>query len=237
MKSLGWTSPLSPQRPPIPTRLHWAAGVCVSIAALIIVVGGVAERGIPHEVIEADVDRVIVALGAPARRLEPPPPPPPDAPEPPPEPVEPEVPTERAEEAPPPAPPEQPRRPIPNVSTEGQASSGVGEMREATPPPPPPPVELKQRFIEISARQYTRQVRYPYEALKRRHEGIGKLQVVVRRSGEVVRWSLVESTGSRYLDREIERVAKEVKRIDPLPDYFDRNTAALIIPFSFLIDS
>jgi len=60
--------------------------------------------------------------------------------------------------------------------------------------------------------------------------------VVISRSGEVQSWEIIESTGQRLLDREIERVAKSVEQLDPLPDYYERPRAILIVPFSFVMD-
>ncbi|MEO1787465.1 MAG: TonB family protein, partial [Pseudomonadota bacterium] len=169
---------------------------------------------------------------------DPPPPPPPDAP--PPEPAaEPQAPTERAEDAPPPAPPPQPRPVTPPAPSDGRLSSGFGEPGPPSPgppPPPPPPRDLDRSFVQYSVNQYIGRVRYPRDALKRQLQGTGRLRVVISRSGEVQSWEIIESTGQRLLDREIERVAKSVEQLDPLPDYYERPRAILIVPFSFVMD-
>ncbi len=238
-----WMSALSPHRPPVPGTAHWTAGIVVSVVALSAAVYGVAAGSLPDRVDhDAQLDSVIVSLGAPAQRLEPPPPLPPDMP--PPEPVEPQAPTERADDAPPPEAPPQ-KRALPQASANtGQLSSGFGSGPPAPPPLPPPPpppppppkrVELDQRFVDISSAAYLRRIDYPYEALRRNIQGNGLLLVEIDRQGTILSHELVQSTGSRLLDREIERVAREVRQLDPLPDYYPRQTAKLFIPFSFVL--
>lgn len=239
MSAKSWTSALSPHSPPVPKTLHWGASVIVSLAALATGIYGYAQANLPDRNGDEEVlESVIVSLGAPAQRLEEPPPPPPDQP-PPPEPTEPLVPMERAEDAPPPAPPPQPR-PVFHSSNDGRPSSGFGTGNKPAPPPPPlppaPPKELSRAFIDISTYAYVSRVQYPYNAMKRQQEGVGRLLVVINRAGVIQEWRLVRSTGHSILDREIERVAKQVEQLDPLPPDWDKPTASLIIPFSFVLD-
>lgn len=233
-----WSSAICPQRPPIPHLGHWAAGLAVSVAALAGAIYVYARENIPERVESGEsVESMIVSLGAPAQRLEPPPPPPPEAE---PVPPEPSMPTERAEDAPPPAPPPKPRPVIQSAPSDGKPSSGFGTGSQPGPPepsPPPPPPRLHQRFIDVSTAAYVSQVSYPYESLRRRQQGTGQLMVVINRQGTVLEWSLIRSTGYHNLDREIERVARQVERLDPLPDYYPQPTANLIIPFSFILDN
>ena len=239
MTGLVWSSAICPQRPPVPRLTHWGAGLTVALLALTAATWAVASSQLPEDTGEgAELESMIVSLGAPAQRLEPPPPPPEEAPPPPEIPPEPQVPTERAEDAPPPAPPPQPRQLAPQLPNTGRLSSGFGHATgdPAPPAPPPRPVELQQRFIDISTAAYVAKVRYPYNALRARIEGQGKIVVVIDRTGAVRDWRLVESTGSALLDREIERVAGSVDRLDPLPDYYTRPTATLVIPFIFIME-
>ena len=233
----GWSSAISPQRPPVPRSYHWLGGLVVSMVALSTSVYMYARSSLPEPISDDEVvESMIVALGAPAQRLEPPPPPPPDLP--PPEPEPPTAPTERADDAPPPEPPPQPRPVIQPAPDDGRLSSGFGTGTEPAPPPPPPPpppVELRRDFIDMSTAQYVSRVSYPYEALRRRHQGIGHLLVTVDRQGNVRKWKLVKSTGHITLDREIQRIAKQVDSLDPLPAYYDRQTASFIVPFHFIM--
>jgi len=204
------------------------------LAALYVVAG----RTIPDEPIEAEAEQIIVSLGAPAQRLDPPPPElipdePPDEP-----PLEPQVKTERAEEAPPPEAPPEPRYYPPVQQATGALSSGFGEAKEPappSPPPPPPPRELSRSFINLASTEYVRRVQYPFEALRRHDEGNGAIKVELDRSGRVLKWELVQSTGSNILDREIIRVANQVEQLDPLPPDYPYPSAKVIVPFSFIM--
>lgn len=242
MSQQDWTSAISPQKPPVPKARHWAAGLLVSLTALAGAIYVYAKENIPEPVGDGeDIESMVVSLGAPAQRLEPPPPPPPEAPPPPP--PEPTVPTERADDAPPPEPPPQPRPVIQPAPSDGRLSSGFGTGAQPgppappPPPPPPPPPQLRQQFIDVSTAAYVSQVSYPYEALRRHQQGTGQLLIVIDRRGRVLEWTLIRSTGHRLLDREIERVARKVEQLDPLPDYYTAPTANLIIPFSFILDN
>ncbi len=240
MSARHWSSAISPHAPPMPGLWHWAGGILVSVAALAVSIYVYAEENMPEPSgDDARLEEMIVSLGAPAQRLEPPPPPPPDMPPPP---AEPTVPTERAEDAPPPKAPPQPRPVIPAAPSDGRLSSGFGTGSvpappPPAPPPPPPPVQLSQRFLDISTAAYVSRVRYPNEALRRREQGTGQLIVVIDRQGRVLEWRLLRSTGHERLDREIERVAERVEQLDALPDYYDRSSASLIIPFSFIMSN
>lgn len=233
-----WMSAISAHRPPVPTTAHWTTSLIVSAAILAGASWLIAARSLPEPIEDGEeVESVIVSLGAPAQRLEPPPPPPPDAP--PPEPApEPQVPTERAEDAPPPEPPPQPRPVLPAAPADGRLSSGFGAGTGPPAPAAPPPqiIELRWDFKDYSARQYISRVRYPREALRRQIQGRGKLEVTIDQSGRILGHEIIQSTGSHILDREIERVAGEVERLDPLPDYYTRSTATLIVPFAFILD-
>lgn len=241
MSRSAWSSAISPQHPPIPTLGHWTGGL---VASIIMLAGGtawIARETMPDPLPEEEVvEQMVVALGAPAQRLEPPPPPPPEAEPPPPEPPPPTRPTERAEDAPPPAPPPEPRVYYPPENTGLKASSGFNpDPGPPSPPPAPPPrVEtLSRTFIDISTREYVSRVEYPYEALRRRIEGQGSILVVIDRKGRVLSWELSQSTGSRILDREISRVAKQVEQLDPLPANYGPSTAKLLIPFTFVMSA
>ena len=231
-----WSSAICEKPPNAPGVLHWTAGLAASGVALFTTLYSIAEKHIPVEhVATAEVEQMIVSLGAPAQRLEPPPPELiPDTPleEPPPEPI---VKTERAEEAPPPEAPPEPRYFPPVQQATGPLSSGFGVPADK-PSAPAPPIELKREFIEISTRQYHQRITYPYAALKHHVQGTGRIRVEIDRSGKVLRWEMIQSTGSQILDREIKRASAQVKTLDPLPDYYPFPNAKLVIPFTFIME-
>lgn len=238
-----WSSAICQTPPSVPGPIHWTAGLLVSGVSLFVSLYIIADRAIPVPVVEeAGVEEIVVSLGAPARRLEPPPPelipdePPPDEP-----PPAPEVKTERAEEAPPPEAPPEPRYFPPVSTTTGPLSSGLGPGKPSTPPPAPPPPPpptppvISRRFVAMSTAAYVSRVEYPYEALRHRIEGRGAISVRVDRSGRVLTWQMTQSTGHPVLDREIKRVAAQVQKLDPLPDDYPLAQCTLIIPFSFVM--
>lgn len=230
-----WSSAICDKPPNAPGVTHWSMGLFAAGIGLFTSLYIIADKAIPIDDMQesAEVEQVIVSLGAPAQRLEPPPPEliPDDPPE---EPPPPEVKTERAEEAPPPEAPPEPRYFPPVTQATGKASSGFGEAKTPS-PPPPKPVELSRRFIDVSTAEYIRRVKYPYNAMRRKIQGTGRIKVEINRNGDVVRWDLIQSTGSDILDREIARVAGEVDRLDPLPPEYPFPRAKLIIPFSFIM--
>ena len=85
------------------------------------------------------------------------------------------------------------------------------------------------------SRIYLSLLTYPDRAERRGVEGVGILQVVIARNGTVQGWLLVESSGHPILDREIERVARRVSQLEPLPPSFSGETATLIVPFGFTL--
>ncbi len=230
---MSWSSAICERPPNTPDVRHWTMGLLVSAAGLFVTLYLIAEQTVPVRVIDdAEVEQVVVSLGAPAQRLEPPPPElipddPPDDPPPPPE-----VKTERSEEAPPPEAPPEPRYFPPVQQTSGPLSSGFSGPVEA---PPPPPVELSKVFVDISMAEYISHMRYPYNALRHNIQGTGRIKIEIDRKGRILNWVLIQSTGSEILDDEIERVARKVTRIDPLPEEYPFPKAKLIIPFTFVM--
>ncbi|MBC7158907.1 MAG: TonB family protein [Porphyrobacter sp.] len=240
-----WASALSPHEPPVPRRWHWGAGLAASAALLGVLAIVAARQATTEESAASDQAPVLVSLGGGAQRLEPPPPAPPDALA-----QADEGPVaERAPDAPPIAAPPLPRA-APNWTqgTGGQFSSGTGAgpPRPAAPapppssppppPPPPPPPRISQRYTQFSNALYASKVQYPAEALRREEQGTGLIRIVVARDGRVLRWHFAQSTGHRLLDREIERVANEVKHVEPLPGDYPADTAEVTIRFAFVLE-
>lgn len=238
----GWASAISPHEPPVPKDWHWGAGLVASVLLL----GGLATltvRGTAGGEMVPEAAPVLVTLGSGAQRLEAPPPAPPDAP------VRPDTGpvAERAADAPPVSPPPQPRAvPQWTQGTGGELSSGTGAgggdgLAPPAPPPPPPPRPAAPRTATVSAKYvrfsnalYASLINYPAEAIRLELQGSGTLRITVARDGRVLRWVLTKSTGHKVLDREIERVATEVKRVDPLPDEFTGESAWVDIRITFI---
>ena len=239
-----WSSAICETPPDAPGPIRWGSGLVISGISLFIALYIIADKAIPIPVVEdAEVEEIVVSLGAPARRLEPPPPelipdePPPE------EPPAPQVKTERAEEAPPPEAPPEPRYFAPVETGPGPLSSGLGPGKPTAPPPapppppPPPPPVIDRHFVAMSTAEYVSRVQYPYDALRHKIEGHGAIAVRIDRNGRVLTWQMTQSTGHAVLDREIKRVASQVKQLDPLPDTYPLAQCTLIIPFSFVLAS
>lgn len=233
--AIAWSSAIAPEAPPIPRQWHWLAGVALGALALTLVSLRYADAG--EALMIAEEEAVVISLGGQARRLDPPPPEVETSEE------APQV-AERADDAPPPAAPVEPRVVAGSAEGEGRASSGTGggasgppaPLPPPPPPPPPRPTAVSQRFVEISIREYSRQIIYPKMALDREQEGQGVLRVQIARDGSVLDWKLIRSTGHAQLDREIQRVARRVRRLDPLPANFAYDTTKVEIPITFTIE-
>jgi protein TonB len=234
----GWSSAIAPEAPPVPRPAHWLGGL--ALAALLLTLWALRYAAPPEMIATSEEAGVVVSLGGPVRRLEAPPP---------------EVATaeeatkvaERAENAPPPEAPPAPRVIAGASDGEGRASSGTsaGPSRLPPAPPPPPraappapprPTRVSRQFTEVSIRAYTALIVYPQSSLDREEEGQGVIKVTIARDGQVLDWQLVRSTGHQRLDDEIRRVAGRVRRLDPLPPDFGRDTAEVDIPITFTIE-
>jgi len=166
----------------------------------------------------------------------PPPPPPdielPDMPEP-----EPSVPLERADEAPPPmeitarefADPED--EPVRRASTTTAArEGGSGDPRFTA-----DQYQVFRIYLREVQMTYAGQLRYPRSAERERLQGRGVLRVRVTRDGRVQDWILHQSVGHGILDREVERSARRVRRLPPLPDALPYETLLIDVPISYQI--
>ncbi|MGF1462041.1 MAG: energy transducer TonB [Maricaulaceae bacterium] len=243
-------SALGDAKPGAPNLAHWSGAIMAAV-----VVHGAAAYTIlkplpedpppPVEEIGQEIG-ISLAPPAPVGGVLPDPVPPPPEPEPEPE-VEPEpepepdIIKERAEDAPPPKPLEtrapkvQPKptaRPSsvrPPDGGGGQTGYGAdGSLSLAE-------FRLIQDYLREARRVYMSEVRYPFEARRQSLQGRGVLHVTVNRRGRVQAWQVREAIGSAMLDREIERVAKRVRRLPRLPEAFSRDLLVINVPIHFLM--
>jgi protein TonB len=168
------------------------------------------------EVVEVEMVEAVVALPPPPE----PPPTPPEPPkeEPPPTPppvvVQPPPPEPPKAEPPPPEPAKAPP-PDPTPAPVAVANPVFADPTPAPPPPPPPPVVVPpptpQPVVNpgpapgpryVKARFYQRsEIVYPYEARKRRLQGVVILEVVFAPDGKPVTVEVFQSSGQAMLDR------------------------------------
>lgn len=245
MTDLAWSSALSPHRPSVPRQRDWTAGLVGAALVATAAAYWYARQDHSAQPVEQEQEeRVVVALGSAAQRLETPPAPPKDTPT-----VDkPPVVAERAKDAPPIAPPPKPRPVMTWTQGNGEFSSGTGGTAATpsppppAPPPPPPPPPRKESpinagayFDKISTARYSRMIVYPERSLEDGEQGVGVLAVVITPDGTVRSWSLIQSTGKSRLDAEIKRVAGLVRTLDPLPADFPGKRAIVQITITFHI--
>ncbi|MEO1039089.1 MAG: TonB family protein [Pseudomonadota bacterium] len=168
----------------------------------------------------------------------PPPPPPPDIELPDPPAEEPPVPAERADSAPPPTqitarrfadPEDEPVRRASAFSAgrDGPASGDARFTAEQYP--------IFQAYLREVRLTYVGELRYPGSAERQRLQGSGVLRVRVTRQGRVEDWVLHRPIGHAILDREVERAARRVRRLPPVPDALPYETLLIDVPVIYRI--
>lgn len=167
----------------------------------------------------------------------PPPPPPPDIELPDIPAPEPTVPLERAEEAPEPVeitarefakPDEEPVRRASTTTAGREGGSGDPRFTAAQYP-------IFQAYLRQVQIAYAGELRYPPSAERRRLTGRGVLRVRVGRDGRVLEWAVHQSVGHLILDREVERAARRVRRLPPIPEALPYESLLIDVPINYQI--
>jgi protein TonB len=78
--------------------------------------------------------------------------------------------------------------------------------------------------------------RYPPDAARMGIEGVTPVKITFNRKGEIEKVVLLESSGSKILDDEVQRTLKSVGTIGPLPRAYGRETFDLIAFFHYGIE-
>jgi protein TonB len=78
--------------------------------------------------------------------------------------------------------------------------------------------------------------RYPSEAARMGIEGVTPVKITFNRKGEIEKVVLLESSGSKILDDEVQRTLKAVGTIGPLPRSYGKETFNLIAFFHYGIE-
>jgi len=160
----------------------------------------------------------------PEPRLEPKPEPPPE-PEPPERAVKPQTPVTAQ------APPPNQQAMIDHQPTRGSPSSGNTSQEqsgEATPD------QRADYFAEL--RTWLEQHKqYPYMAQRMRQEGTVQLRFVMDREGNVLSWSIDQSSGYSALDGEVEELILRADPLPPLPDEMPEAKVEMVVPVSFFL--
>jgi protein TonB len=132
------------------------------------------------------------------------------------------------EEAPPIAVAQPPASTLP-PSPQGRA---VAAPNVAAPPrsaPPPPPPDYLRR-LEAYLNAYKD---YPYEARERHQQGTVLLRFRMDRTGRVLSYQVVGSSGSAALDEEARQMIQRAQPLPPAPADYPGNIFDLTLPINF----
>lgn len=77
--------------------------------------------------------------------------------------------------------------------------------------------------------------RYPADALARSEQGRAVVRIVLDRNGNVVRWTLIEGTGSPRLDREVAALVARAAPYPELPPGVPQETIEILAPVEFAL--
>ena len=97
--------------------------------------------------------------------------------------------------------------------------------------PPPPPMDYLTR-LEAHLNAYKN---YPYEARSHRQEGTVELRFMLDRSGHVLSYNVVGSSGSAALDNEAREMIRRADPFPPVPADYRGETLDLTVPLVFAL--
>lgn len=80
-------------------------------------------------------------------------------------------------------------------------------------------------------RKLVKKQRYPRSAIQRGIEGIAKIRIIIDKDGNITEHEIVQSTGEKVLDREIDKLIKSITPLDPLPD--GKEKLAIVVPVAW----
>ncbi len=105
-------------------------------------------------------------------------------------------------------------------------------------PPAPPPVisgESQQAFAERLFKHLNAYKRYPASARLRHQEGVVSVRFTMDRSGRVLSFEVVKSSGAAVLDQEARDLVKRAEPLPFIPAEFWRDTLDLVVPIEFFL--
>lgn len=110
----------------------------------------------------------------------------------------------------------------------------AAKAKAMTKAPDPSAVSLAGYRLEI-LRRLAAAKRYPADALTRGEQGRAVVRIVLDRKGTVVRWTLVEGTGSPRLDREVAALVARAAPYPELPPGLPHETIEILAPLEFAV--
>jgi periplasmic protein TonB len=91
-------------------------------------------------------------------------------------------------------------------------------------------------YTGLLAQSLSRVKQYPVAALARRERGVVLLSMRLDRSGRLLSWNIVESSGYRDLDDEVSAMVTEAAPFPPFPALWNPPTADFLVPVTFGMD-
>lgn len=133
-------------------------------------------------------------------------------------------------------------KPAPVVKPEFEkpVQQPVVEPVEPSPAPPPkvasPPVTTnvaKTNYYGLIVDKLEREKRYPSRARRRDEQGTVRLTFTLNKDGSLQDYAITKSSGSRILDREVERLIKRVAPFPAVPQNVSKGSIELSVDLSF----
>ncbi|MCB0359104.1 MAG: energy transducer TonB [Bdellovibrionales bacterium] len=136
------------------------------------------------------------------------------------------------------------------VTSRGAISKTLPHAVHATPPSPaalhrsPSGEDLSRMASSAPLARYEQQVAaiieankyYPARARQLGIRGAGQIRIVIERSGRLRERDLMQSTGSRTLDRAIARIIDRAAPFPAFPEGLEETEMALIVPIHFSLE-
>ncbi len=107
---------------------------------------------------------------------------------------------------------------------------GASVLASPAPPhPAPPPSDYLRRLVAY----LNGYKEYPHEARVRREQGVVRLHFIMDRSGKVLSYEVVGSSGSPALDEAARALIRRAQPLPPVPADYPGETLDLIVPVVF----
>lgn len=144
-----------------------------------------------------------------------------------------------ARPSPAPTPNPQPAEPAPAPIADAAPASpsppAQTAMLSAPAPRPARPSGPSQSYLAALRAQLERHKTYPPVAQRRRMEGTTTVRFTIARSGTVLNYRIVGSSGHSLLDREVEELLQRASPLPALPSDVDGEQLEIVVPISFYL--
>ena len=111
------------------------------------------------------------------------------------------------------------------LSNQGKTASKTTKLRD----------DEKAKYYNLILSKLKRLQKYPAMAQRRQVQGVAKLTFVLNKNGKLASYKLIQSTGSKLLDREVEALIKRATPFPPIPNSFGNGKLELTVPIVFVL--